>query len=494
MAQSTVDPFSLEADWHFHLVDGDWVTPSGRATIDDRNPATGETIAEIPAATPEDVDAAFAAATAAQPAWAAAPPQVRAEVISTVIGLVHAHAEAIKGVSIAESGGTHVKAHVEVEHIAPGSLAESASFPLRAQGRRAQSVVPGKENVVHREPVGTVGVITPWNFPFNLTLRAVAPAVALGNAVVLKPAEDTPILGGLLIGKLFEEAGLPPGVLNVVPGYGADAGDAVAAHPDANVVAFTGSTETGKQVMRRAAEHLAQPALELGGNNPYLVLDDADMDVAVDAGVFGSFVHQGQVCISINRHLVHESRYDEYVERLAERAASLTVGDPADPDTDVGPLINEAQRDKVVGYLEDTVDAGATIEAGGGHDGLFVEPTVLSGVTNDMPASCNEHFGPVAPVIPFADDDEAVAMANDTEYGLAASVISTDLFRAKALADRLEAGMVHINDMTINDDPHIPFGGVKASGLGRYNTDTIMDTFTEYKWVSVQHEPREFPF
>jgi aldehyde dehydrogenase (NAD+) len=494
MAQEVVSPFSIDADWDHLYVDGERRGAPDCERISVENPATREEITTVPAGTREDVEAAFDAATVAQEEWAARPPQARAEVIQRAIGIVDEHAEAIMGISIAESGGTHGKAHVEVEEIAPGAMAEAASLAMRRQGRHAQSVVPGKENEVRREPVGTVGVITPWNFPFNLTLRAVAPAIAVGNSVVLKPAEDTPILGGLVVARIFEEAGLPDGVLNVVPGHGEEAGDAVAAHPDADAVAFTGSSEVGRQVMKRAADHLATPALELGGNNPYVVLEDADLDVAVDAGVFGSFIHQGQVCISINRHLVHESLYDEYVDRLADRAAGLNVGDPSAPESHVGPIINESQRDQIVEYIDRTVDEGATLEVGGDHDGLFVEPTVLSGVSNEMAAACNEHFGPVAPVIPFSSDEEATEIANDTEYGLAASIISEDLGRAKRLADDIEAGMVHINDQPVNDDPHIPFGGVKQSGVGRYNTDAIMDEFTELKWVSVQREPREFPF
>ncbi|MFC6723802.1 aldehyde dehydrogenase family protein, partial [Halobium palmae] len=263
-------------------------------------------------------------------------------------------------------------------------------------------------------------------------------------------------------------------------------------HPDLDVLSFTGSTEVGRHVAGRAAENLALPAMELGGNNAHVVLEDADLDLAVEAGVFGSFTHQGQVCISINRHLVHESIYDEYVDRLAERASELTVGDPSDPDTQIGPIINEAQVEKMMGYVEESTAAGATVETGGERDGLFVEPTVLSDVTNDMAAACNEHFGPIVPVVPFADDDEAVELANDTDYGLSGSVQSTDLSRAKRVAMAMDTGMVHINDQPLNDEPHVPFGGTKGSGLGRYNADAILREFTTTKWISVQHEPREY--
>jgi aldehyde dehydrogenase (NAD+) len=483
----------MDSDWSWLYVDGDRVGPDGRDTIEITNPATGDVVAEVPKGTREDVDRAFRAATTAQVEWAEQPPQARAEVVQNALHLLHEHEEEIAETLVAESGSTRLKAGLELGQIAPGMMAEAASFPTRAQGRHAESVVPGKENEVHRVPKGVVGVISPWNFPFHLSMRAVAPAVALGNGVVLKPAEETSITGGLLIAELFEMAGLPDGVLNVVPGPGSEVGDAIAGHPDADVVSFTGSTAVGKQVARRAGEHVALPALELGGNNPHVVLEDADLDDAVNAGVFGSFMHQGQVCISINRHLVHESLYDDYVEQLAARASELTVGDPADPDTDIGPIINDSQVEQMMGYVEETVEAGATVETGGEHDGLFVEPTVLSGVGNDMAASCNEHFGPIVPVVPFSDDEEAIELANDTEYGLAASVHSTDLGKAKDVAQAIDAGMVHINDQTLNDEPHIPFGGMKDSGLGRYNGDQILDEFTELKWISIQNDPRDYP-
>jgi aldehyde dehydrogenase (NAD+) len=362
-------------------------------------------------------------------------------------------------------------------------------------------MIPGKQNEVRRVPEGVVGVISPWNFPFNLSMRAVAPALATGNSVVLKPASATPVTGGLLIARLFDEAGLPDGVLNVVTGSGSEIGDPMASHPELDVMAFTGSTEVGKRVAAQAAENLALPAMELGGNNPFVVTADADVDAAVDSAVFGSFLHQGQICISINRHLVHEDVYDEYVEQLAERAASLPIGDPRERENVVGPVIDEGQRDQILAYVEQTVEQGATLETGGEtvlmdgvEDSLYVEPTVLSEATNDMAAACNEHFGPVAPVIPFADEDEAVELANDTEYGLAATVHADDLDRAKEIAKSIDAGMVHLNDQPVNEEPAIPFGGMKASGMGRYDGREILTEFTQTKWISVQQEEREYPF
>jgi len=343
-------------------------------------------------------------------------------------------------------------------------------------------------------------VISPWNFPLNLSARAIVPAVAAGNTVVVKPASNTPVAGGLLFGRLFEDAGFPDGVINVVTGRGSDIGDAVASHDESDVVAFTGSTAVGRRVAAAAGENLAEAAMELGGNNAHIVTADADLDQAVDAGVFGSFAHQGQVCISINRHLVHEEIYDEYVERMTERAEALPAGS-AHEHVVVGPIIDESQRDEILDYVERTVEAGATLETGGGtvdvdgvEDSLVVEPTVLSEVTNDMAAACNEHFGPVVPVIPFSDVDEAVEIANDTEFGLSGSVHAGDVGAGKRIAQRLETGMVHVNDQPINDEAHVPFSGTGASGVGGYNTDEFLDEVTETKWISLQHDAREFPF
>ena len=482
-----------ETDWNVDYVNGEYRPPNDRETIDVEDPSTRDHFVSVPAGTTADVEAAYEAAAAAQADWAATSPQQRASVVRSVRDLLKANRDDILELLATESGTTQTKGFAEF-YTSVGITGEAASFPTRSSGDHRDSTVEGKENFVVREPQGVVGVISPWNFPLNLSIRAVAPAIALGNAVVLKPASPTPVTGGLLLAKLFEAAGLPDGVLNVVTGRGSDIGDAVAGNPHADVVSFTGSTPVGRKVAATAGQNLALPAMELGGNNVHVVTDDADLDQAVDAGVFGSFLHSGQICISINRHLVHEAVYDEYVDRLAERAAALPTGSAHEGDTVVGPIIDEAQRDKILDYVEDTVDAGATLETGGGHNDLVVEPTVLSNATNDMAAACNEHFGPVAPVIPFSDDDEAIDIANATEYGLSGSVHAGDIGRARDIADRIDTGMIHINDQPINDEPHLPFGGYKDSGIGRYNGEAIMDELTQEKWISVQREPRDYPF
>ncbi|WP_227375279.1 aldehyde dehydrogenase family protein [Haladaptatus halobius] len=485
--------FTTDGEWNALYIDGEWVDGGDRDEIEVTNPATRDQITSVPAATEDDVNRAYEAAAAAQSEWADRPPHKRVSVIESALDLLDEHRDAILRSLAIEAGGANAKSFAEFQ-TARGITQQAADFPFRVGGDIKDSTIPGKENQVKRVPMGVVGVISPWNFPFHLSMRAVAPALALGNAVVLKPASPTPVVGGLLLARIFEEAGLPEGVLNVVPGHGSDIGDRMASHPEADVIAFTGSTQVGQRVAGQAAENLALPAMELGGNNPHVVTEDADVEAAVDSAVFGSFLHQGQVCISINRHIVHESLYDEYVSRLTERAEELPVGDPTDSETVIGPIINEDQRDQMLEYVRESVDAGATLETGGHDEGLFVKPTVLSGATNDMAAACNEHFGPIAPVIPAESDEEAVELANDTEYGLAASVHAGDLGRAQDIADAIDAGMVHIGDQPINDEPHVPFGGVKASGMGRYNGDAILGELTQEKWISVQRERRQYPF
>jgi aldehyde dehydrogenase (NAD+) len=491
---------SIDADWDELYVDGEWRASESGETIAVEDPSTRETVTEVPSGTEADVDAAYEAAAEAQEAWGEQPLARRQAVIEEFHEALDAHADEIIELLEYEVGGSAIMGETSIQ-IASDHASEAATLPRRMKGEHAASNIPGKENQLQVGPKGVVTVISPWNFPLNLSMRAVGPAIAAGNAVVVKPSTNSPITGGLLFAKLFEETDLPEGVLNVVTGRGSEIGDRVASHPVSDVVAFTGSTPVGRQVAAQAAENLATPAMELGGNNAHIVTAEADLDRAIDAAVFGSFVHQGQVCISINRHLVHESVYDEYVDRLVERAESIPAGSAHDPETIVGPIIDESQRDEMLEYVEETVAAGATLETGGetvplegGDDSLVVAPTVLSGVTNDMSAACFEHFGPIAPVIPFSDVDEAVALANDTEYGLSGSVHAGDVGAGKAIADRLETGMVHVGDQPINDEAHVPFSGTKASGMGGYNAEEFLREVTETKWISLQHEPREYPF
>ncbi|MBX0325461.1 aldehyde dehydrogenase family protein [Halomicroarcula sp. F13] len=499
MAQDSLSRYSIDADWSSLYIGGEWRASDSGDTIAVTDPSTRETVTEVPRGNDADVDAAYEAAAEAQTEWEQTPPARREELVQNLLQTMDEHSEEIVDLLATEAGQIEGMGETSV-HLAEDQIAEAATLPRRMKGEHAASNIPGKENVVQREPQGVVTVISPWNFPLNLSARAIVPAVAAGNTVVVKPATNTPVVGGLLFARLFEDAGFPEGVINVVTGRGSEIGDAVASHDQSDVVAFTGSTEVGRRVAAAAGENLAEAAMELGGNNAHIVTDDADLEQAVNAGVFGSFAHQGQVCISINRHLVHEDVYDEYVEKIAERAENLPAGSAHDHVV-VGPIIDESQRDEILDYVERTVDAGATLETGGEtveldgvEDSLVVEPTVLSDVTNDMAAACNEHFGPVVPVIPFSDVDEAVELANDTEFGLSGSVHAGDVGAGKRIAQRMETGMVHVNDQPINDEAHVPFSGTGASGVGGYNTDDFLDEATEKKWISLQHEDREFPF
>ncbi|WP_254533009.1 aldehyde dehydrogenase family protein [Natrinema gelatinilyticum] len=493
-----LDAISPTADWNALYIDGEWVEADGDV-LPVEDPSTREVFAEVPAATESDVDAAYEAAAEAQAEWKHQPPAARQEVVQQFIQALQEYEEEIIELLTYEAGGNAGYGHTS-HQLTTDQAAEAATLPRRMKGEHASSNIPGKEHVVKREPKGVVTVISPWNFPLNLSGRAVLPAIAAGNAVVLKPATNTPISGGLLFAKLLEETDLPDGVLNVVTGRGSEIGDRVASHPESDVVAFTGSTEVGRRVAAAAAKNLATPAMELGGNNTHVVTADTDLERAVDGAVFGSFVHQGQVCISINRHLVHEDVYDEYVAHLVDRAESLFAGSAHD-EVHIGPVIDEHQRDDMLEYVQETIDAGATLETGGGtvdlkgvDDSLVVEPTVLSDCTNDMAAACNEHFGPIAPVIPFSDVDEAIEIANDTEFGLSGSVHSGDLETGLSIAEQMETGMVHVGDQPINDEAHVPFSGTGASGMGGYNTEEFLREITETKWISLQREPREYPF
>jgi NAD-dependent aldehyde dehydrogenases len=485
---------SIQMQWNQFYLDGNWIEQEKRKAITDRNPFNDEIIADVPAADIKDADRAFELAEKAQAKYSYRTPQEMAQPIVEAISIIEAHWEDISHLLMTESGSTLNKSIFEVQQVALPMMREATSFPFRAFGSYAPSVIPGKENIVKRVPAGIVSVISPWNVPLHLSMRAVAPALALGNAVILKPSSDTPITGGLLLAWIFDQTSLPKGLLSVLPGSGATIGDHIASHPLNRVIAFTGSTEVGAGVASKAAAVMARPAMELGGNGPHIVLEDADLDRAVAGGIFGSFFHQGQICMRINRHLVHRSLYEAYVAMFTERAANLAFGDPIDPKTIIGPVINKSQRDKIMNYIQKSIEAGAVLTTGGKAHGLVIEPTVLRDMRNEMPAAWNEVFGPVAPIIQFDTDEEAIQMANATRYGLSASVHSRDLEHALQIASRINSGMVHINDQSIQDEPHVPFGGMKMSGMGRYNGEAIIEELTELKWVSIQHEPRKYPF
>jgi benzaldehyde dehydrogenase (NAD) len=455
-------------------------------------PATGNELGRTGVADAADVARVSAEAAAAQRDWAATSFEERAAVLRRAGGLIERHSGELRDWVVRETGAVPAMAEFAIG-VAAQECYEAAALASRPLGEILPTNQP-RLSLLRRVPVGVVGVISPFNVPLILSIRSVAPAIALGNAVVLKPDLRTPVSGGFAIAAVFEQAGLPPGLLRVVPG-GAEAGGALIADPHVRVISFTGSTATGRVVGELAARHLKRVHLELGGNSAILVLDDVDLDLAVSAGAWGSFLHQGQICMTAGRHLVHEKIADQYVEALAAHANALPVGDPATEQVAIGPLIDEGQRDKVHTLVTSTVDAGARLAAGGTYRDLFYRPTVLDGVVPDMPAYAKEVFGPVAPVARFSSVDDAVRLAAESEYGLSLSILTSDAMRGLALAERIPTGIVHINDQTVNDEAVAPFGGVLGSGTGaRFGGNANLDAFTEQRWITLRGDIPGYPF
>ncbi|MEU7381311.1 MULTISPECIES: aldehyde dehydrogenase family protein [unclassified Streptomyces] len=474
-------------------IDGEWRPGTGSWDIIDFNPYDGEKLASVTIATVDEVDQAYRAAARVQKEWAATNAYARRAVFERALRLVEEREPEITDAIIAELGGTRLKAAFEL-HLAKEFLRESIHLALRPAGKILPSPVDGKENRLYRVPVGVVGVISPFNFPFLLSLKSVAPALALGNGVVLKPHQDTPVTGGSLIAKIFEDAGLPAGLLNVVITDIAEIGDAFIEHPVPKVISFTGSDQVGRHVATVCASHFKRSVLELGGNSAVVVLDDADLDYAVDAAVFSRYVHQGQVCMAANRILVDRSIAEEFTAKFVAKVGSLKVGDPRDPETVIGPVINSTQAYALSGVVQQAIAEGATALLRGATTDNLVEPSVLTDLPADSSLLRQEVFGPVAFVVPFDGEEEAVRIVNDTPYGLSGAVHTADVERGVAFARRIDTGMFHVNDGTVHDEPLVPFGGEKHSGIGRLNGETTLDAFTTLKWISVQHGRSGFPF
>jgi benzaldehyde dehydrogenase (NAD) len=468
-----------------------WVTANGGDTAI-IEPATGDELGRTGVANESDVDKASAGAAAAQKEWAAAPFDERAAVLRRAGMLIEQNFDELRTWVIRETGAVPGAAEFFVG-VAAQECYEAAALASQPPGQLLPTNQP-RLSLLKRVPAGVVGVISPFNVPMILSTRSVAPALALGNAVVLKPDLRTPVSGGFALARVLAEAGLPDGLLHVLPG-GAEAGTAVVTDPRIRIISFTGSTAVGRTVGELGARHLKRVHLELGGNSALIVLDDADVERAVSAGAWGSFLHQGQICMTAGRHLVHERVADAYVEALTEHAGRLPVGNPHTDEVALGPLIDEGQLNKVHDLVTSTVDAGARLASGGTHEGLFYRPTVLDGVGADMPAYANEVFGPVAPVMRFSSLDEAAALAADSEYGLTLSILTGDAMRGLALAERIPTGIAHINDQTVNDEAVAPFGGVAASGTGaRFGGQSNLDAFTEPRWITVRGDIPAYPF
>ncbi|HEY5135456.1 MAG TPA: aldehyde dehydrogenase family protein [Candidatus Nanopelagicales bacterium] len=480
------------SDWHGRIYSGGWTDGTGgtRAVV---SPSTGEQIGSIGLASPADVGAAAATAAEAQPAWAALPYNERAAVLRRAGDLWHANSEEITDWLMRETGAIGPFGGFQIMTSAEECY-EAAALASAPYGELLRSSSP-RLSMSRRVPVGVVGVISPFNVPTILSIRAVAPALALGNAVLLKPDPRTSVSGGAVLAEIFAAAGLPDSVLHVLPG-GADTGAALVSDPLVRVVSFTGSTAAGRAVAELAARHLKRVHLELGGNSAMLVLDDVDVDAASSVGAWGSFAHQGQVCMTTGRHLVMASIADQYVEALSARADHLPVGDPTTGTVALGPVIDAGQRDKIHAMVTGSVEEGARLTAGGTYENLFYRPTVLADVPLSSTAYTQEIFGPVAPVVRIESVEQAIELARDTEYGLSLGILTRDVMRGLEIAEQIPSGLVHINDQTINDEATIPFGGVGSSGTGARHggPQANLEAFTDTQWVTVRGTLPQYPF
>jgi aldehyde dehydrogenase (NAD+) len=468
---------------------------SARKTFKDLAPADGSVWAEVTDYGRDEAAAAIEVAHAAFSEWSALPFSKRAHCMTKAAEIIEKRKTEIVEALQSEGGGWFGKGMFEA-----GYTAEIFHAAAASTWQPTGEVLPseyGKVSMAVRRPMGVVSVISPWNFPCILSARSFAFPLAAGNTIVLKPSEETPYCGGVLFAEILDEAGVPKGVFNVVTcsrDQVQEVGDELIEHPYVKGVSFTGSTAIGRQVAAKAGAHLKKCCVELGGKDSLIVCEDADMERATQAANFGSFMHQGQICMSVEKVLVHEKIFDLFLKQFVERARRLKVGNPSrSKENIIGPLINDKQTAKVREQLEDAIAKGAKVVLGGKIDGRYVEPTILTGVTPDMKVYQDETFGPVVPVIPFRDDDEAVQIANDTEYGLSAGVMTRDEARGLAIASRLDTGNCHINCSPVNDEPHVPFGGFKASGVGKHGGRWSLETFTETRWITLDRGGRPYP-
>ncbi|MGG0719477.1 aldehyde dehydrogenase family protein [Robertmurraya massiliosenegalensis] len=474
-------------------INGVWVEGESERSYDILNPYDRSTLATVRLATKEQLEHAFKVAEEAQKQWAKSTVEERRDVLEKVIQYFNENKEEIVQTLVRDTGGSVLKCNVE-HHLALEFLEEALKYADEVNKVREVAASGDKLNHIYRLPLGVISSISPFNFPLNLSMRTIAPAIALGNSVVHKPDIQVALSGGSIIAKAFEYAGLPKGILNVILTDIEEIGDGMLTNPIPKLISFTGSSAVGRHIGGIAGQNLKRVALELGGNSPFVVLSDADVDQAVNAAIFGKFIHQGQICMIINRIIVHQDKYDQFVEKFVERAKAIQYGDPSDPTNIIGPLINERQLEKAFSYVEEAKREGATVALEGKRVGNIMSPFVITNVDNSSKLAQTELFAPIAPIIKAASDEEAIALANDTDYGLSSSIFTSDLQKGEELALQIDAGMTHINDQTVNDAPHIPFGGNKASGLGRFGNPWVVEEFTVTKWVSVQTKDRQYPF
>lgn len=476
------------------LIGGEDTAAADGRTFDRHDPVTGEVATRAPAASTADALKAARVAGEAFPAWSRTSPAERRGLLLKAADELEAMTPEIIATATAETGATAPWMGFNCM-LAAGMLREAASMTTQITGEVIPANKPGTLAMAQRKPLGVCLGIAPWNAPVILGTRAVAMAIACGNTAILKASELSPATQ-LAIGEAFRRAGFPPGVMNVVTNAPEDAAEVVAAligAPEVRHVNFTGSTAVGRIIAKQAAEHLKPVLLELGGKAPLIVLDDADIDAAVNAAAFGAFMNQGQICMSTERVIVEEGIADAFIEAFAAKAAKLPAGNPRDQVV-LGALVTPEAAEKMERIIADAREKGGAVVAGGGRDGAVVEATLIDGVTPDMTIYAEESFGPVKPIIRVKDEEEAIAVANDTAYGLSAAVFSSNIQRALAVADRVESGICHINGPTVSDEAQMPFGGVKDSGYGRFGGKAAVDAFTAIRWVTIEDPGQHYPF
>lgn len=476
-------------------LNGEWVDALDGEVYQDFNPYTGEVFAHVASGKRADAKRAIESAAAAFPKWSHALPAERQALFLKAADILEKKRDEVITVLAEETGCTFGFAMFQA-NFTPGLLREAAAQVHQANGEIIPADLPGAFYMTIRQPIGIVAGIGPWNAPLILSLRSICMPIAYGNTAVLKPSTESAAAGGVLIAEVFHQAGLPAGVLNLVtngPGRSGEIGDEFIENPKVRRINLTGSSAVGRQLAEKAGRHLKRIALELGGQNPLIILKDADVDYAVNAAAFGGFLHQGQICMSTRRVIIEKPIAKEFIEKFVKKVSGFKVGNPKEPDTIIGPIINKHQLDDIKKSVEAAVRDGAQVLCGGKSDGLCYYPTVLAHVKPGSPFTYEETFGPVVSVVEVNDEEEAIALANETPYGLSAGVITPDFCKGLAIAERIESGIVHINDQSVHDEPQVPFGGIKDSGWGRFGGRAGLEEFTELRWISMQRSPRQYP-
>lgn len=481
-------------DLNKSYINGEWIEGNGEKNFDILNPYNDKVLTNIRLASLDQVKYAFETANDAQQNWGNSTLQERQDVLNKVIEFLNQYKDEITDVIVKETGGINFKAELE-QHLSNIYTKEALKFaPVIEEVESLTSEIEGKTNYIHRLPIGVVSSISPFNLPFILSFRTIASAIALGNSVVHKPDIQIGITGGAIIAKAFEYAGLPKGVLNIVQTDISEIGDEMITNQNIDTINFTGSTNVGRHIGEIAGRNLKPVSLELGGNSPFIVLSDASVEKAVDAAIFGKFMFNGQVCMSINRIIVHKDHYEQFIQKFVERAKALPYGNPENTNNVIGPIINKSQLERAKSLISEAKANGSNIALEGTIEGNIITPYIFRDIDNNSTLAQTELFSPVVSIIKAETDEEAINIANDTEYGLSAALFTNDIESGKKYVLQIDSGMTHINDQTINDSPDVPFGGNKSSGLGRYGNPWVIDELTKPKWISTQAQYRKFPF